>query len=125
LFTFSRNGRRSAGKDQELTRKRSRKKRLGTTESPTNFMVNKISLFYLPVCWRPFVLTLDCGNTSVTPGISAVSAVVSSAENRRFGARPVGSHGAPGPHQTADSEAAGALVHPAFHHARYLALPAV
>jgi membrane-bound lytic murein transglycosylase A len=42
-------------------------------------MVNKISLF-ICLLLAPFVLTLDCGNTSVTPGISAVSAVVSSAE---------------------------------------------
>ena len=42
-------------------------------------MVNKLSLFFC-LLLLPFVLTLDCGNTSVSPGITAAAAVLSAAE---------------------------------------------
>ncbi|TNE49821.1 MAG: hypothetical protein EP344_17750 [Bacteroidetes bacterium] len=42
-------------------------------------MVNKISLFFC-LLLMPFVLTLDCGNKPVSPGITAASAVVMAAE---------------------------------------------
>ena len=48
-------------------------------EHPTLLMVNKLSLFFC-LLLLPFVLTLDCGNTSVIPGITAAASVVAGAE---------------------------------------------
>lgn len=47
-------------------------------ENPTGYMINKISIFFC-LLLLPFVLTLDCGNKPVTPGISAALAVVTAA----------------------------------------------